>query len=196
MAKQAIRFTKHDGKSEAERFWAKVEKGTGPDNCWIWTACKVKRGYGRFNAAGKTISAHSWAYLNLVGPIPHGWELDHRLTCERGCVRPSHITPRTAVEHALQPDSAGGLQRGKTHCKQGHEYTPENTEFRINASGGVGRVCKACHRAWAGATARRKRSEKTHCKFGHELTQENTIHYKHLGRSARRCRVCYGKPRR
>ncbi len=35
----------------------------------------------------------------------------------------------------------------KTHCPQGHEYTPENTRWSKNPThGGKMRGCKQCHR--------------------------------------------------
>jgi hypothetical protein len=43
----------------------------------------------------------------------------------------------------------------KTHCKYGHEFTPENTILRARASGG--RRCRACERAYA--LARKRRNE-------------------------------------
>lgn len=38
----------------------------------------------------------------------------------------------------------GALQRAKTHCPQGHEYTPENT-YRFGPNNG--RACKICAKA-------------------------------------------------
>jgi hypothetical protein len=45
----------------------------------------------------------------------------------------------------------GGLanakrQQAKTHCKRGHEYTPENTGRQVSAKGTPSRYCKACRR--------------------------------------------------
>lgn len=44
-----------------------------------------------------------------------------------------------------------------THCKRGHERTPENL---------IGRTCKKCH-----AMGARKR--RTHCNMGHQRTPDN-----------------------
>lgn len=48
------------------------------------------------------------------------------------------------------------INKSKTHCIRGHEFTTENTRI----SNGT-RKCKAC-------------SRKTHCVYGHEYTPENT----------------------
>lgn len=42
--------------------------------------------------------------------------------------------------------SVGSLNRGKTHCKRGHEFTPENTGNRplSETHPNGGRYCKTC----------------------------------------------------
>ena len=39
----------------------------------------------------------------------------------------------------------------KTHCLNGHEFTPENTHFYTKAPGTVQRICRACRRIRAAA---------------------------------------------
>lgn len=41
--------------------------------------------------------------------------------------------------------SAASVRRAKTHCPQGHEYTPDNTAHRRDGS----RRCRTCYRASA-----------------------------------------------
>lgn len=48
------------------------------------------------------------------------------------------------------------LNREKTHCKNGHEYTEENTRINCNGS----RVCKICERISGKRSKRIKRAEK------------------------------------
>ena len=81
----------------AVRFWAKVDKTTSPDGCWLWMGGKDKpwndkmtSGYGRFSAHLKQVGAHrvSWELTN--GPIPEGLEVLHH--CDNPpCVRPAHL---------------------------------------------------------------------------------------------------------
>lgn len=45
-----------------------------------------------------------------------------------------------------RPGTPGWFHRNKTHCAQGHEYTPENTYIR---PGTDHRHCRACRNDWA-----------------------------------------------
>lgn len=141
--------------SPADRFWQYVEK---TDGCWIWTAGR-KNGYGNFSVTEggveRMVQAHRFAYELEHGPIPDGMTLDHLChtaevaTCttsadcpHRACVRPDHLAPMSLREN---------IQRGgngaKTHCKHGHEFTPDNIWWFTTQNGGQGRKCKTCGQA-------------------------------------------------
>ncbi|MEV7364236.1 hypothetical protein [Streptomyces sp. NPDC091299] len=49
------------------------------------------------------------------------------------------------------------LHRNKTHCPQGHEYTPENTK-RVKSHPNA-RYCRECHRISERARYARRRAE-------------------------------------
>ena len=136
--------------TDAERFWPKVDKnGPVPEcrldlgPCWLWTGITQNQGYGKFarrletESRRKYVLAHRTAYELEVGPIPGGLVLDH-LCCNRICVNPGHLEPVTQAENARR--AAEGRPR-KTHCDQGHEFTPENTILRRDGSRGC-RTCK------------------------------------------------------
>lgn len=123
-----------------ERFWPKVDKSAEPDGCWVWTASR-DQGYGKMYYHGRYVRAHILAYEWLVGPIPAGLELDH-LCRNHACVNPVHLEPVTHRENLRRGVGASALNAVKTHCPQGHEYTPENTRIARNGY----RVCRACHR--------------------------------------------------
>ena len=59
-------------------------------DCWVWTAGKNKKGYGRVSANGKLRLAHCVAYELVHGPIPASLMIDHK--CHNpACVRPEHL---------------------------------------------------------------------------------------------------------
>lgn len=123
--------------SEDQRFWAKVAK---TDACWLWTAAKDQYGYGLFSSTSK-MGAHRWAYERLVGPIPKGLVIDH-LCRTRACVNPAHMEAVTNKENILRGESLSAQRGRQTHCKYGHEFTPENTYVRP----GGHRDCRVCLR--------------------------------------------------
>lgn len=124
------------------RFWSKVDK---TDSCWLWTATKTPAGYGSLLLASGVgwkmdIYAHraSWE-MHHGRPIPDGFDVDH-LCRNTSCVNPDHLE---AVPHNVNIVRGELCNRLKTHCKHGHEYTPENT---YTPPLKTGRWCRACDR--------------------------------------------------
>lgn len=124
----------------APRFMERVE--LRDDGCWEWTGGKTSDGaYPRFCIAkAQYVLAHRWSYEHHVGPIPDGLTIDHlcRFTL---CVNPAHLEPVTNVENVMRGEGAGARNARKTHCKRGHEFTPENTYV---GRGGRKRQCRTC----------------------------------------------------
>ncbi len=162
-----------------DRFWAKV---TIKDGCWSWTGAKVQ-GYGVLAGGGREIGqvrAHRLSYILHKGGIPPGKMVLH-LCDNRECTNPDHLeigdgadNMRHVSERKRNPSSL------KTHCVNGHEFTPENTIRR-----GATRRCRACKNISQKKAHREKRGDqfgimvrppKTHCKNGHPFTPENTYH--------------------
>ena len=139
--------------SVAERFWAKVM--VDPSGCWLWIA-KTTEGYGSFKIAGEMIYAHRWIYEHLIGPIAKHLEIDH-VCRNRSCVRPSHLE---AVSHRVNVLRGAGLTArlaAQTHCKRGHEFSPQNTRIYRNRTRRY-RICRICKHAADVAYATRRYS--------------------------------------
>jgi len=127
-----------------QRFWLKVDKTR---TCWLWTASRDPKGYGRFKLNDRPVLAHRFAYETLIGPIPDGLQLDH-LCRTRNCVNPSHLEPVSNRDNALRGTGHTAANAAKTHCLNGHEFTPENT--RVKPPSPVlpfgARQCRECER--------------------------------------------------
>lgn len=136
-----------------------MDKFTVDDGCWLWHAGLNDAGYGQINSGGsrgRPLRAHRVLYELLVGPIPDGLVIDH-LCRNRACVNPSHMEPVTRGEN-VRRGVGGELSRqrlaSQTHCKRGHEFTPENTHIGRLTSGYPCRVCRTCRRDKARAARR------------------------------------------
>ena len=100
-------------------------------------------GYGARHIQGKQWRVHRWSYTLAYGPIPRGLVIDH-LCRNRKCMRPSHLEAVSNHENILRGEGACAQNSRKTHCKKGHEFTPENTILRSRPEGG--RRCRECQR--------------------------------------------------
>jgi hypothetical protein len=126
-------------RSVTDRFWSKVDR-RGPDECWPWTGARTPRGAGNFRLSNprRVVRAYVYAWEPAYGPVPAGYELHHR--CEHPwCCNPTHLELRTSADRDRA--WAGKAQRARTHCPQGHEYTPENTWVYRGR-----RYCRTCRR--------------------------------------------------
>jgi hypothetical protein len=105
------------------RFWSKVSlcEQTG---CWLFVGARNRDGYGSFSLGGKVRSAHRVAYEVLVGPVPHGLELDHARCQTPACCNPSHLEPVTHRENMLRGKTNCIMAaRAKSVCPKGHPYS-------------------------------------------------------------------------
>ena len=182
------------------RFMGKVK--VQPNGCWHWTGTITQDGYGQFATGGRVNRlAHRVSYEHFVGAIPDEKpQIDHQchnralalgmcaggVTClHRRCVNPhGHLEPATNAENAGR-----GVNGNRTHCVNGHEYTPENT---YTPPGG-GRECRMCRdassKAWMAVhNPGVRHGTETHCPEGHPYSGGNLYIIPSTG--GRMCRIC------
>lgn len=143
-----------------QRFWPNVVK-RGDAGCWEWTGkARCRPGWHpTVSFEGRTALVHRVSWVLHNGPIPDGlWVLHH---CDNPvCVNPTHLYIGTIRENVRDMMVRGRYVNPgalKTHCKHGHEYTPENT-YHDPASGR--RQCVTCRHMVSVTRARAKVSRR------------------------------------
>jgi hypothetical protein len=128
------------------RFLEKVSKPP-ETTCWLWmgTTKGSARPYGMIWAGGRHRPASQVAWEISNGrSFPSGMMACH--TCDNPrCVNPQHIWPGTMSDNIRDAVKKGRANpKGnayRTHCKHGHEFTPDNTIIRPSTGH---RKCRAC----------------------------------------------------
>lgn len=150
-----------DDRLSEQQYWSRMSVTAA--GCWEWNGTRDEHNYGRIHLKYRHRGAHRVVYEMLVGPIPDGLQLDH-LCRNPPCVNPAHLEPVTQRENLLRGNTLAAANAAKTHCPQGHEYTPENTYQSAGK-----RRCRRCESA---AGARRYQRRKA-ARGQPQITQEN-----------------------
>lgn len=120
-----------------------------PDGCWIWMRYQDKDGYGWVGPGAPERAAHRLSYHLFIGPIPEGMTVDH-LCFRSQCVNPAHLQLLTHEENAgrrppgnIKKPLVKWVIEPSTHCRNNHEFTPENTAYHSKRGT---RFCVACEK--------------------------------------------------
>lgn len=111
----------------------------GEGSCWNWLGRLDSDGYGQTRRVGQR-SAHRAFYSIFVGPIPEGFEVDHRCK-NRRCVNPKHLE---AVPPLVNRQRSAHRNRVKTHCIRGHALEGYNVMAEVGPDGKPRRRCRTC----------------------------------------------------
>lgn len=125
-----------------QRIRVNPEKVFQGSPCWEWRDKIDPAGYAPWVRL-KERYAHRISHILFIGPIPEKYHVDH-VCRNRSCISPFHLEAITGEENRRRRNESA------THCKHGHEYTPENTKILPIRRGQkwecVGRVCQICAR--------------------------------------------------
>jgi hypothetical protein len=150
------RAQKYADASHRNRKWTEVPEPVWDGDCLRWRGTIGRAGYGQYGKPATRIHRLVWELF--VGPIAAGMTLDHvydRGCRFRDCIRITHLEEVSWGENARR----GQVIRGRinqTHCKRGHEFTPDNTIWGAGKNSNC-RGCRTCAKERELArTARRK----------------------------------------
>jgi HNH endonuclease len=129
--------------------------------CLVWPWAKSPDGYPVWSAGRRrygTQFAHRALWIEVHGPIPVGYEVDH-ICFNPSCVLIDHLQLLTVRQNRQRRRT--WLMHKET-CPQGHPYWGENLRIERRSDGRTYWRCRTClyaaHRRWA-AKNREKRLE-------------------------------------
>ncbi len=115
--------------------------------CWGWLGSVDKDGYPIFSFS--KYNNRTKRAQRLIYEICHG-KFDSNLCVYHRCDNPICLNPEHLFLGTLDDNNKDCSKKGRTknqnsnvtHCRNGHEFTNENTYIRKRKTGG--RICKIC----------------------------------------------------
>ena len=119
----------------------------GKEGCWEWYGSRRGGRHGKWysgvTVSGKQWYAHRLTYAIYNGDLVDGLQIDHLCRNTR-CVNPSHLEQVEGIENWKRGESVTRMKQLQTHCRNGHEFTPENTYIHRRKGRKNARDCRTC----------------------------------------------------
>lgn len=121
----------------------RIKRGIAIDQnngCWVWQRRRFPNGYGCLKLNGRNHIVSRVMFVLTYGKLPPGRYAHHKCA-NKSCCNPRHLEALSPYEHVERsPKFLGFVNRHKSHCVNGHEFSEENTY--IDSRGG--RHCRKC----------------------------------------------------
>lgn len=122
----------------APRFWKRVDVRED-SACWEFDGPTLESGHKRYDSPAGMV-AHRYAWALTHGRLPTSDEVVRHRCDNPPCSNPSHLQIGAQVNNVADMIDRGRASFTRTHCRNGHERTPENTALRKNGE----RRCRIC----------------------------------------------------
>ena len=129
----------------AERLDRRLDKS---GDCWEWTGCRSRHGYGWIRTPKAARHTHRVAWEVANGPIPEGKQINHRCN-NPSCVKLDHLELGTHPESMAYRNQCQRQARGEKVVA--HKLTEaEVLEIRASGANGV-ELAEQYESVWATA---------------------------------------------